>query len=657
MTGPEPTVLPYGSWPTPVTSELVVRSARLPSAVRSDGDDVWWSESPPGGGRAHRDPPPRRRRRAGPRCCPPRGTPASGVHEYGGGAWWVRGGVLWFVDWATQRIHRLSFDGDPDALDPQPITPEPDRAPGAALRRRRRAPGRHHAALRAGGAPRRRRGREHDRPARRRRTVRAGGRRVGARLRVEPRWRPDGDAFCWLEWDHPDMPWDAARLVVDEGGERTVVAGGRAPGVDRASPPGRRTARSGSPRTAPGSGACTGGRPPAGSSSSSTWSEDIGLPHWVFGQSVLRAPARAVGWCSSTGSTASTTCRSSSPMARVTPVELGATSLEGVRPHGEGVVLVAASPVSEPHVVGHRPGPGSRRRARPTPRPRPRRRRGGRCPRRSTSRPPAASTPTPCCTRRPTPTSSVRRASAPPLLVIIHGGPTSAARPMLRLSTQYWTSRGFAVVDVNYRGSTGYGRAYRDLLQGQWGIADVEDCVAVARPPRRRRAHRPRPLLHPGGSAGGFTTLAALAFHDVFAAGAVPLRRGRPRPAGPGHPQVRGPLPRRAGRPVARGPRGLRRPLADPPPRGHHRAARGVPGPRRRGGPAQPGRDDRRGPARPRRAGGVRGVRGRGPRLPPGRQHPRLARRRAVLLRPGPRLRPPRRTRASTRSSSAGSVR
>ncbi|MDP1805717.1 MAG: prolyl oligopeptidase family serine peptidase, partial [Acidimicrobiales bacterium] len=109
---------------------------------------------------------------------------------------------------------------------------------------------------------------------------------------------------------------------------------------------------------------------------------------------------------------------------------------------------------------------------------------------------------------------------APPLLVVIHGGPTSAARPMLKLSTQYWTSRGVAVVDVNYRGSTGYGRAFRELLRGQWGIADVEDCVAVVAHLVATGRVDPARCCIRGSSAGGFTALAALAFHDVFAAGA-----------------------------------------------------------------------------------------------------------------------------------------
>jgi len=108
----------------------------------------------------------------------------------------------------------------------------------------------------------------------------------------------------------------------------------------------------------------------------------------------------------------------------------------------------------------------------------------------------------------------------PPLIVMIHGGPTSAARAELRLALQYWTSRGFAVVDVNYRGSTGFGRRFRDELRGGWGVLDVEDCVAAARfLADAGRVDGDRVLIR-GGSAGGFTTLAALTFTDAFAAGA-----------------------------------------------------------------------------------------------------------------------------------------
>jgi dipeptidyl aminopeptidase/acylaminoacyl peptidase len=104
--------------------------------------------------------------------------------------------------------------------------------------------------------------------------------------------------------------------------------------------------------------------------------------------------------------------------------------------------------------------------------------------------------------------------------VFIHGGPTGAARSTLRLELQYWTSRGFAAVNVNYGGSTGYGRAYREQLKGSWGVVDVDDCVAAARWLAEQGRVDGDRLCIRGGSAGGFTTLAALAFHDVFSAGA-----------------------------------------------------------------------------------------------------------------------------------------
>jgi dipeptidyl aminopeptidase/acylaminoacyl peptidase len=109
----------------------------------------------------------------------------------------------------------------------------------------------------------------------------------------------------------------------------------------------------------------------------------------------------------------------------------------------------------------------------------------------------------------------------PPLLVKIHGGPTSAASPVLNLSKQYWTSRGYAVLDVNYRGSTGFGRDYRKLLEKNWGIADVEDCVRGAEYLAGRGLADRNRMAISGGSAGGFTTLAALTFHHgVFRTGA-----------------------------------------------------------------------------------------------------------------------------------------
>ena len=108
----------------------------------------------------------------------------------------------------------------------------------------------------------------------------------------------------------------------------------------------------------------------------------------------------------------------------------------------------------------------------------------------------------------------------PPLIVTSHGGPTGMASNGLRLTTQYWTSRGFAVLDVNYGGSTGFGRSYREVLEGQWGIVDVDDCIAGAEYVARHGWVDRNRMAIRGGSASGFTTLCALTFHDLFKAGA-----------------------------------------------------------------------------------------------------------------------------------------
>jgi len=110
-------------------------------------------------------------------------------------------------------------------------------------------------------------------------------------------------------------------------------------------------------------------------------------------------------------------------------------------------------------------------------------------------------------------------AELPPLLVLSHGGPSSMVSPALSLDVQYWTSRGFAVLDVNYGGSTGFGRAYRERLRGAWGVVDVDDCTTGAQALAGLGRVDGDRLAIRGGSAGGYTTLCALTFTDVFAAG------------------------------------------------------------------------------------------------------------------------------------------
>lgn len=519
-----PRVLPYGSWPTPITSELVVRAANLPGGVQVDGEgeatEVWWSESrPEEGGRTAIC----RMRADGTRSevLPAPWNARSGVHEYGGGAWWVRDGVLWFVDWPTQRIHRLVPGGEPEPLTPEPA-PDVDAPRGLRYADGDVSPdGRWLLCVRerhpAGGGPDdvvnevvRLAAHEPSEPE----VVVSGPDFV-----ADPRWRPDGGAWCWLEWDHPGMPWDATRLVVDEGGERTVVAGAdRRESIVQPTwgPDGAlwfcsdRTGFWSLHRWSPGSGV----------ELVVDLREDVGQPQWVFGQSSFALlPGGRVALVHRSGGLDHLSVLEAD--GSVTPVDAVATSFDGIRAvlGLEAVVVVAASPTSEPHVLVLDLASGAT----------------------GVVAPPRDLGVDPAWWSQPEsisfPTAGGATAHAlyyppanpdcvgpdgelPPLLVLIHGGPTSAARPMLKVSTQYWTSRGFAVVDVNYRGSSGYGRAYRDLLQGQWGIADVEDCVAVARHLAEQGLVDPARCCIRGGSAGGFTTLAALAFHDVFAAGA-----------------------------------------------------------------------------------------------------------------------------------------
>jgi dipeptidyl aminopeptidase/acylaminoacyl peptidase len=505
------TVLPFGSWPTPVTSELVVRSARLPNAVQVDGDDVWWSEGrPEEAGRTAV-------LRLGVDSVPVEVLPApwnarSSVHEYGGGAWWVRDGVLWFVDWATQRLHRLAPGGDPEPLTPEPSVPRglryadgdvsPDGTTILCVQEEHHADGSEatNTIVRLDAHA----------PSTPEVVVQ------GADFVSDPRWRGDGGAFCWLEWDHPDMPWDATRLVVDEGGERVVVAGEARESICQ-------------PTWAPG-GSLFFCSDRTGFWSVEHWTpadgrhpvldvgRDIGFPQWVFGLTAYALlDGKRIAFVHRDGGLDRLALRRAD--GTVVDVDIDATSIDQLVPGRGGVIAIVASESTEPHVARVDVEAGSADVLVPA-------RALGLAPG-WFSRPESIDFPTAggveahALLYPPTnPDVEGPEGEPPPLLVLIHGGPTSAARPMLQVSRLYWTSRGFAVVDVNYRGSTGYGRAYRDLLRGQWGIADVEDCVAVVGHLAEQGLVDPARCCIRGGSAGGFTTLAALAFHDAFAAGA-----------------------------------------------------------------------------------------------------------------------------------------
>jgi dipeptidyl aminopeptidase/acylaminoacyl peptidase len=502
---------PYGTWPTPVTSELVVRAARTPTAVAFDGDDVWWSEArPEEGGRIAVV---RRSGSAMREVLPAPWNARTAVHEYGGGAWWARGEVLWFTDWATHRLHRLA----PGDVEPVALTPSPDVPRGLRYADGDVSPdGLTILCVRE----------SHDGAVRnevvRLSAVTPGEPEVvvsGPDFVACPRWRPDGAAWAWIEWDHPDMPWDATRLVMSDGVSTTVVAGGDV----RES-------------------ICQAGWAPDGSlwfsgDRSGFWSlyrwtpggvvesmveleRDIGVPHWVFGESCfafLDAGRVAIRFVEDGADHLA--IRDGD--GRIERLAVPYASIGGLRGRGSTLLFVGATPVTEPHVVAL-PVVGLTAGTPDVVAP----------PRDLGVEPSWWSMPEPievpvdgelahALLYRPrNPTCDGPPGERPPLIVVIHGGPTSAARIKLDVGYQYWTTRGFAVVDVNHRGSTGYGRAYRDLLREQWGVVDVADCAAVARSLVERGDVDGDRLCIRGGSAGGFTTLAALAFEDVFSAGA-----------------------------------------------------------------------------------------------------------------------------------------
>ena len=517
------TAKPYGSWSTPITSELVIAAAVRLGEVAVDGADVIWSEGRPAeGGRTELV-----RRAADGGVTDLLGgehNARTAVHEYGGGAWWVRDRVVWFTEWADQRLYRLVPGGEPE-----PITPDPVAA-GLAPRADRFADGDLDLDGESIVCVRER----HLGPAATdvvNEIVRITADRLsepevlvsGPDFVAAPRLHPNGVTLAWLQWNHPSMPWDNVELWTRNliTGEELLVAGG--PGESIAEPCWRpdgslwflsdRTDWWNLYRWRPGSDIETIVRVDA----------EIGVPGWVLGGSryAVLDDGRVV-FARRRGGFDSLAVRGTD--GRITPLDLPFSAIGAVRGAGRAVVVVAGSPRSEPGVYRIDPDgeiPGVLR-----------------APRTLGVDPGYLPTPEAVSFPSTGPDGAPRTAHAlfypptnpayvglpgerPPLLVVIHGGPTSAASALLNLAVAYWTSRGFAVVDVDYAGSTGYGRPYREELYGQWGVLDVADCLAAARWLAGRGRVDGARLCIRGGSAGGFTTLAALARADTpFAAGA-----------------------------------------------------------------------------------------------------------------------------------------
>lgn len=503
----------YGSWKSPITADLIVAETVSFGGVWIDGDDIYWSELRPA--EAGRNAVVRRTAAGDVEDVLPAPFSArTRVNEYGGGAVAVADGSVFFCNNADQRVYRL----DPSSA-PVPITP-PDARRYADLtldhaRRRVIAVCEDH---RVEGEP------AHSLVA-----IDASGVEPprtlasGHDFYATPRSSPDGRRLAFLAWDHPNMPWDGTGLYVAEldadGNVRDLpqVAGGTEESVFQPtfSPDGQLYFVSDPTGWWNLYRHHAGGDEPL-----RPLDAEFGAPHWVFGLSTFAFASSRSIVCTfnQRGVWHLGMLNIETHEWRVLPTPY--TDIGYVRANDRRAVFIAAGPTTLPEIVQldfatHR----------------------FEVVRRSavvSIDDGYLSVPRPIEYE----TSGHERAHAffyaprnqdvvapmderPPLIVLNHGGPTSATTSALNLKIQYWTSRGFAVLDVNYRGSTGFGRAYRRRLDGAWGVVDVEDCIYGARHLAARKEVDDTRLAIRGGSAGGFTTLCALAFHRVFRAGAV----------------------------------------------------------------------------------------------------------------------------------------
>lgn len=510
---------PFGTWQSPITPEMVSGSSVRYGGIIIDGDDVYWLEGRPGEKgrvvivRLHDG------RRAD--VLPEPYSARSRVHEYGGGAMAVGNDHVWFVNDADQQIYHIA-----DIC-----------SGGNGVRQVTRADGCRFAdividdghdclyAVRECGADNNRSEPVNDLVRIERRNGEISVVAGGDDFYCAPALSPDGRRLCWISWVHPDMPWDETVLWLADIGvdgrfsavRRVVAETGQAVFQPDWSPDGHLYFVN----------------DPAGwwqlyrlndlhdmgtIERVCDYEAEMGLPLWQFGMKtyVFQSEHRIIATLCEQGLWR--LIRICAHTGKVEPICTRYNSFSCIAADEQKAVVVAAgfTFADEVACINLQTGEVSQ------------------CNEASETAPDEhwfsvarpVSFPT---TNDDTahgfyyapenPDMEGQPGGLPPLLVMVHGGPTGAASASLNLRTQFWTSRGFAVLDVNYRGSTGYGRAYREKLKGYWGVYDVDDVVAGARYLVEQQLADHRRIAIRGSSAGGFTTLAALVFKDVFSAG------------------------------------------------------------------------------------------------------------------------------------------